>query len=276
MSGARLQIKRLELLLAKARREQYGRSSESGAKLVAQLELQLAELEETVAEDETAAELAVEAAATNTGTVIGEHVRRNRPAGRSRSICRANDAWSRRPRVAAAAAAAAWPKSARPSPRRSMSSAPLVREADRAREVHVPGLRDDHRATGALPCYCPRARRSQPACDDSVRVWHPSAAQPAERALCSRRRRDRRVDHGRSRRRQRRRTDAALRAHPQSRARRRALARRRHHRAGVGQEQDRDRPTVGLCSRRPALRPGQGRPAGGALPLFPRSPRQAS
>ena len=81
MSGARLQIKRLELLLAKARREQYGRSSESGAKLVAQLELQLAELEETVAEDETAAELAVEAAATNTGTVIGEHVRR-KPARR--------------------------------------------------------------------------------------------------------------------------------------------------------------------------------------------------
>ena len=37
-----------------------------------------------------------------------------------------------------------------------------------------------------------------------------------------------------------------------------------------------DRPTVGLCSRRPALRPGQGRPAGGALPLFPRSPRRAS
>jgi hypothetical protein len=36
------------------------------------------------------------------------------------------------------------------------------------------------------------------------------------------------------------------------------------------------RPTLGLCSRRPALRPGQGRPAGGALPLFPRSPRRAS
>ncbi len=81
VSGARLQIKRLELLLAKARREQYGRSSESGAKLVAQLELQLAELEETVAEDETAAELAVEAAATSTGTVIGAHVRR-KPARR--------------------------------------------------------------------------------------------------------------------------------------------------------------------------------------------------
>ena len=58
VSSARLEIERLKLLLAKARREQYGQSSERGAKLVDQLELQLAELEETVAEDEAAAELA--------------------------------------------------------------------------------------------------------------------------------------------------------------------------------------------------------------------------
>ena len=57
VSSARLEIERLKLLLAKARREQYGQSSERGAKLVDQLELQLAELEETVAEDEAAAEL---------------------------------------------------------------------------------------------------------------------------------------------------------------------------------------------------------------------------
>jgi transposase len=57
VSSARLEIERLKLLLAKARREQYGQSSERGAKLVDLLELQLAELEETVAEDEAAAEL---------------------------------------------------------------------------------------------------------------------------------------------------------------------------------------------------------------------------
>lgn len=56
--SARLEIERLKLLLAKARREQYGQSSERGAKLVAQLELQLTELEETAAEEDTAAELA--------------------------------------------------------------------------------------------------------------------------------------------------------------------------------------------------------------------------
>ena len=44
VSGTRLEIERLRLLLAKARREQYGRSSERGAKLIEQLELRLAEL----------------------------------------------------------------------------------------------------------------------------------------------------------------------------------------------------------------------------------------
>ncbi|MCE3249011.1 MAG: family transposase, partial [Geminicoccaceae bacterium] len=58
MSGARLEIERLRLLLAKARRERFGQSAERGARLVEQLELQLAELEETVAEEDTAAELA--------------------------------------------------------------------------------------------------------------------------------------------------------------------------------------------------------------------------
>ncbi len=56
VSSTRLEIERLKLLLAKARREQYGRSSERGAKLIEQLELQLADLEENAAEEETAAE----------------------------------------------------------------------------------------------------------------------------------------------------------------------------------------------------------------------------
>jgi transposase len=58
IAGARLEIERLKLLLAKARRAQYGQSSERGARLVEQLELQLAEFEETVAEEDAATELA--------------------------------------------------------------------------------------------------------------------------------------------------------------------------------------------------------------------------
>jgi transposase len=56
-----LEIERLKLLLAKARREQYGRSSERGAKLVEQLELQLADLEETAAEEMATFEIAAPA-----------------------------------------------------------------------------------------------------------------------------------------------------------------------------------------------------------------------
>jgi transposase len=58
VSGVRLEIERLRLLLARMRRERFGQSSERGARLVEQLELQLAELEEGVAEDEAAAEIA--------------------------------------------------------------------------------------------------------------------------------------------------------------------------------------------------------------------------
>lgn len=58
MSSTRLEIERLRLLLAKARHERFGPSSERGARLIEQLELQLADLEETAAEEDTAAALA--------------------------------------------------------------------------------------------------------------------------------------------------------------------------------------------------------------------------
>jgi transposase len=52
-----LEIERLKLQLAKARRETYGQSSERGKLLVEQLELAIADLEETQAEEETKAEI---------------------------------------------------------------------------------------------------------------------------------------------------------------------------------------------------------------------------
>jgi transposase len=77
VSAAKLEIAHLKLLLAKARREQFGQTSERGKRLIDQLELQLAELEETAAEDEAAAE----AAQAEAGTVVAAHVRQ-RPARR--------------------------------------------------------------------------------------------------------------------------------------------------------------------------------------------------
>ncbi|WP_188595222.1 IS66 family transposase, partial [Niveispirillum cyanobacteriorum] len=58
-----IEIERLRLALAKARRELYGQSSERGRLLVEQLELQLEELEETSAENEVAGELSTPAPA---------------------------------------------------------------------------------------------------------------------------------------------------------------------------------------------------------------------
>lgn len=52
VSAASLEIQRLKLLLAKARREVFGQASERSKRLLDQLELQLAELEEAAAEDE--------------------------------------------------------------------------------------------------------------------------------------------------------------------------------------------------------------------------------
>jgi transposase len=53
-----LEIERLKLQLAKARREHFGQSSERGKLLVEQLELAIEDLEETQAEEETKAEIA--------------------------------------------------------------------------------------------------------------------------------------------------------------------------------------------------------------------------
>jgi len=75
-----LEIERLKLLLAKARREQYGQSSERGRRLLEQLELQLEELEEMAAEEDAAAELAAQPKAEDTTEV--RSFRRRKPARR--------------------------------------------------------------------------------------------------------------------------------------------------------------------------------------------------
>ena len=71
-------IEALKLTIAKLRHEKHGASSERGRKLIDQLELQLAELEENASQDETAAELA-QAAEPRRAEKPGE---RGRPARR--------------------------------------------------------------------------------------------------------------------------------------------------------------------------------------------------
>ena len=54
-AGAEAMVAHLKLLIAKARHDRFGASSERGRKLLDQMELELEELEANLAEDETAA-----------------------------------------------------------------------------------------------------------------------------------------------------------------------------------------------------------------------------
>jgi len=74
-----LQVEKMKFEIARLRHEQYGQSAERGA-LLEQLELQLAELEETASESETAAQIAAAAAARENITVQG--FERRKPARR--------------------------------------------------------------------------------------------------------------------------------------------------------------------------------------------------
>src|SRR5271154_4458221 len=96
----RLEIERLKLMLAKARREQFGQSSERGKLLVEQLELAIEDLEETQAEQDIKAEIAAPEAAKEKSRAT-----RGRPDARCRTICRSNGSSS--PLLAPAASAAA-------------------------------------------------------------------------------------------------------------------------------------------------------------------------
>jgi transposase len=73
-------IEALKLTIAKLRHEKYGASSERGRKLIDQLELQLAVLEENAAQDETAAEIAAQKAEPRGAAKPGQ---RERPARRA-------------------------------------------------------------------------------------------------------------------------------------------------------------------------------------------------
>src|SRR5580693_3170996 len=87
----RLEIERLKLMLAKARREQFGQSSERGKLLVEQLELAIEDLQEAQAEQEIKAELAAPGAAkqqrakstTAATSVAGQSAHRTRRRARA-------------------------------------------------------------------------------------------------------------------------------------------------------------------------------------------------
>jgi transposase len=79
-SGLEAEVETLKLTIAKLRRDKFGASSERGARLIDQLELQLAELEERIAQDQAAAEIA--APPPNEQSAAGGREKRRKPARR--------------------------------------------------------------------------------------------------------------------------------------------------------------------------------------------------
>src|ERR1700731_396495 len=170
-SGAEALIAHMKLVIAKLRREQYGQSSERGRKVLDQLELQL---EEPGSRDQRErshsrgqggrrrrGELGPPAAGTR--TLTGPPAAR---AGHYSSSLRVSGLRRQ--------AGQARRRYHRDSGNRS---APMEGDPDGTGEVHLPVLREDHPATGALPCHCPRPCVSQPTViSDLCQMQHYPAA----------------------------------------------------------------------------------------------------
>ncbi len=154
VSNAEAIIAALKLQIEKLRREIYGQRSERKARLLDQLELELEELEASASEDE----LAAEQAAARTSTVksftrkrpsrkpFPEHLPRERVVIPAPEVCACcgSDRLSKLGEDVTETLEGAKHSATRP--------APVEGRPDGAREVHLPGLREDYSATRALPC----------------------------------------------------------------------------------------------------------------------------
>lgn len=164
-------IRHLKLEIAKIRREQYGQSSERRARLIEQMELQLEELEADATEDEIAAER-VATRITNVSAFerrrparkpFPEHLPRERLVIDAPSTCTCCGSH----RIVKMGEDIT----------ETLEIIPRQwKDPDGAREVHLPGLRQDQPATGPLPCDTTRMGGTQPAGDNPVREVRPTSA----------------------------------------------------------------------------------------------------
>jgi hypothetical protein len=187
-------IAHLKLEIEKLRRSLYGTRSERTARLLEQMELQLEDLEAAATEDE----LAAQNAAARTQRVAS--FERKRPSRkpfpehlpRERVVIAAPEQCPCCGSTKLSKLGEDITETLEVIPRQWK----VVQNG--AREVLVPGLREDHAAAGTLPCDAAGLCRPEPAGHDPVREVRPaSAVEPAERALRPRRHRSERVDAGR-------------------------------------------------------------------------------
>ena len=133
--------------------------------LLEQLELKLAELEETASESEMAVQIAAVAAAREK-VVVQAFQRKGPHAGPCRSICRASASFIPAQRLVPAAAREAAQD--RRGCDRDAGGGPAPVESDPAcpREVLLPDLREDQPAAGPVASHCSGVPgpRSSPEC----------------------------------------------------------------------------------------------------------------
>ena len=242
LSGAQALIEHLRLVIAKMKRAMFGPRSERSQRLLDQLELQLEELAAAAGEDETKA-------------------RERRHPGRELHAAQGDAAELPRP-------------SAAPAHRASRADLVPVLRRHQALQDRRGHHRDARR--GAAAMVRDRAVREKFSCRSCEKITQPPAPfhaiargfagpsllamilvdkyanhQPLNRQSEQYAREGIELSvstHGRSCRRLRGDADAALRADQGARLRRRAHPRRRHHRAGAGQDEDPDRADLDLCA----------------------------
>ena len=166
-----LLIEKLKLTIKKLRHEQFGQSSERGALLLDQLELQLADLQEDAAQAEAAA---------SPETVTVPSFERRRPARRPLPD------HLPRERIVYPAPSACPCCGGETLRKIGEDVTEMLEHIPRqwkvsAREVLLPGLRDDHAAAGAVASDRARARRAKAARPCPVlQVRLACSAQPPE------------------------------------------------------------------------------------------------
>jgi len=183
----RLEIERLKFLLAKARREQFGQSSERGKQLIEQLELAIEDLEETRGAEAAKAEIAAPEATKE------KHRRAPRGPRKLPNDLQVERVVEPAPCACGKCGGARLRKLGEVVTRTLESEPRRWKITEHVREKFT--CRDCEAITepaSAFASDCARLCRPQPAGDDpGLKIPAASAAQPPSRDLCPRRRRDR-------------------------------------------------------------------------------------
>src|SRR5277367_1873245 len=179
-----------KLRIAKLERQVYGQRSERSARLIDQLALDFEELEASATEDE----LAAEQAAARTTTVRAFTRRRAERDTFPDHLPRERVVID--PPTACACCGGNRLRKLGEDVTQTLETTPRRwKVIETAREVLLPGLRDDQSGAGAVPCDPAGMGGSEPAGDDRVREVRPApASEPAGRALRAGGRADRAVD----------------------------------------------------------------------------------